>query len=84
MLADMLAEKYDVDESLLFPFRRQPLDFDDVAKWEESPGHNELWICLSKFVDNHRRGFQKAVSTLIRRKNGSVTFFLLAGVIDDF
>jgi transcriptional regulator with XRE-family HTH domain len=83
LLADLVRDKYNIHEDLVFPLYRKPLRFTELAKWEKDKKHVDLWICLTAFVDDQKNEFREAVKEILER-GGSVTFFLPKSLVEDF
>jgi len=70
----LIQEKYSLGAPTIAPLMRSPKTLEALAQWEGQ--HTEIWIVATTFVDNHQSRFREAVQRVIKKKDGSVTFFI--------
>lgn len=68
---------------LALPLEKGMKTLPEIAEWERSPQHTEIWIIAERYVDDHLRDFRQAVCDILKR-GGRIEFFLPQGRQEDF
>jgi transcriptional regulator with XRE-family HTH domain len=84
LVALIAQDKYGLKPEILVPLKRSPLGLGDLAKWEYSDQHKELWIVTPRFFDQQISQLRDAVSAFLRKDGTKMTFFIGRDQFDQF
>jgi transcriptional regulator with XRE-family HTH domain len=84
LVGKLVESKYEIEPTLLSFLFRRPKTLEQLAEWERSPDHKELWIVTTVYVDPKNKMFEESVSEIINREGGAVTFFIPRSKLSEF
>lgn len=76
MAALVLQEKYKLKQEFVQPLLWRPKTIDELATWEMSSDHRELWIVTPEFVDLNFEKMRKEAQEFLRLQGKSIVFFI--------
>lgn len=85
IISALIKDKYlPIDlRPITYPLEKGVKTLRQLAEWEGSDEHTEIWIVAERYVDDHLREFRDAVTSVLSR-GGTIVFFLPQGRQEEF
>lgn len=75
LAAFVVQGKYELDPEIVAPLMWYPKTIGELARWEMSEGHTELWIVTPEFIDLNFSDLREEVRKFLMR-GGEIVFFI--------